>query len=131
MGKIYKSGRGVIVTAGRFAGKKAVVAKSFDEGSKARPFAHCLVLGVQKAPLKITNGMSKKKLQKRMRVKPFVKYINQTHLMPTRYQLPAEMEPKSWVNDSSMDSQEGRQTAKKTIAGVLKEKFKNTNADKA
>ena len=94
MGKIYKSGRCAVVLQGRYAGKKCLVAKSFDDGSKARPFAHCLVVGVAKAPLKVKAGMGKKKLNKRLAVKPFAKYVNQTHLMPTRYQIPAEMDPK-------------------------------------
>merc|ERR1719461_2434314 len=41
--------------------------------------------------LKIHKRMSKKKISRRTRVKPFVKYINYNHLMPTRYQVPAEM----------------------------------------
>ncbi len=65
MGKFLKPGRVVILLNGRFAGKKAVCVKTFDDGSKARTFGHCLVAGVQKAPLKVTKAMSKKKLEKR------------------------------------------------------------------
>merc|ERR1719181_2753209 len=115
------------------AGKKAIVVKTFDDGSKARAFGHALVAGVQKAPQKVTTSMSKKKVQKRLRVKPFVKYVNYTHMMPTRYVLPAEMEPKSMVSDVQMDSVDGRREAKKALAGLLKEKFMNptTTGDKA
>ena len=34
MGKIMKQGRVVILLAGRYAGKKAVVVKQYDEGKK-------------------------------------------------------------------------------------------------
>ena len=36
MGKIMKQGRVVILLAGRYAGKKAVVVKQYDEGKKVR-----------------------------------------------------------------------------------------------
>lgn len=40
-----KPGKVVIVLNGRFAGRKAVVVKNFDEGTKERPYAHALVTG--------------------------------------------------------------------------------------
>lgn len=79
-----KAGRVVVVLNGRQAGKKAVVVNTW-EGSKERQFAFCLVAGVEKAPLKVHKKMPAKKIEKRMRVKPFIKYINVNHLMPTRY----------------------------------------------
>ncbi len=75
MGKFIKSGRVVVLLTGRcarfaagargaiafvrFAGKKAVVVKPYDDGSKTRPFPHALVAGVAKAPTKVTKNMSK------------------------------------------------------------------------
>ena len=126
MGKFIKSGRVVIMLNGRMAGKKAVVVKTFDEGSKNRAFGHALVAGVQKAPLKVTKAMSKKKQQKRLRVKPFVKYVNYTHMMPTRYSISStdtSFEAKNMVTDVQMDSASGRTEAKKALAGLFKEKF--------
>jgi len=125
MGKFIKSGRVAILLGGRYAGKKAVVVKTFDDGSKSRAFGHALVAGVQKAPLKVTKKMGKKKVAKRTRVKPFVKYVNYTHLMPTRYSLPSEMESKTLIADSQMDNVEGRKEAKKSVAAVFREKFVN------
>jgi len=43
-----------------------------------------LVEGINKYTLKITRKMSKKKVAKRTRIKPFLKVINYNHLMPTR-----------------------------------------------
>ena len=38
---------------------KAIVVKTFDDGSKARPFGHCMVAGIDRAPLKVTrSGLS-------------------------------------------------------------------------
>lgn len=44
MGKILKSGKVVIVLRGRYAGRKAVVVKAFDEGTKERKFGHCTLV---------------------------------------------------------------------------------------
>merc|ERR1711964_882740 len=103
MGKFIKSGRVVILLQGRFAGKKAVVVKTYDDGSKPRQFAHALVAGVEKPPMKVTRRMSKKKVAERLRIRPFVRYVNYTHMMPTRYQVPQELDAKSLVTDGQMD----------------------------
>lgn len=60
-----KSGRVVILLAGRRAGKKAVIVKTFDDGKKGKAFPHALVAGIEKAPMKVTKKMSKAKIQKR------------------------------------------------------------------
>merc|ERR1712172_397771 len=89
----------LVLLNGRYAGKKAIVVKPFDDGSKPRPFGHALVAGVDRAPLKVTKKMSKKKITKRTKVKPFVKYVNYNHLMPTRYSVPTELSVTSFVAD--------------------------------
>jgi len=43
-----KPGRVVIMLNGRFAGRKAVVIKSYDDGSSERPYGHGLVAGIDK-----------------------------------------------------------------------------------
>ncbi|KAL3119136.1 hypothetical protein niasHT_003919 [Heterodera trifolii] len=73
MVKIMKPGRVVIVLSGRYAGRKAVVVKSYDEGSSERPYGHALIAGIDKYPLKVTKKMGKKQVEKRIRIKPFLK----------------------------------------------------------
>merc|ERR1711990_231160 len=85
--KFLKAGKIVLLLNGRMAGKKAVIVKTFDEGTADRPYGYCLVAGIQKYPLKITKSMSEKKIAKRSKVKPFIKVVNYPHLMPTRYAL--------------------------------------------
>jgi len=131
MGKFIKAGRVVVLLNGRYAGKKAIVVKTFDDGSKHRSFAHALVAGVDRAPLKCTKVMSKKKIAKRTRVKPFVKYVNYNHIMPTRYQVPAEVDCKTFVTDQQMDTPDGRIEAKKFVKKVIQEKFAQPPADKS
>ena len=67
--KFLKAGKVVLLLNGRQAGKKAVIVKSFDEGTPDRPYGHALVAGIMKYPLKITKGMSEKKIAKRSRVR--------------------------------------------------------------
>ena len=127
-----KAGRIVVFTQGRQAGKKAVVVKVFDDGTKARPFGHALVIGIEKAPLAITKRMSQRKTAKRQRVKPFVQYVNFNHIIPTRYTLPSEnFDCKSWISESQMETPEGRTTAKMAFKTMIKDKFKNMPADKS
>ena len=58
---------------GRQAGKKVVVIKQLDEGTKERPYPHAIVAGVERYPRKVTRRMGAKKLEKRNKVKPFIK----------------------------------------------------------
>ena len=67
--KFLKAGKVVLLLNGRQAGKKAVIVKSFDEGTPDRPYGHALVAGIMKYPLKITKSMSEKKIAKRSRVR--------------------------------------------------------------
>jgi ribosomal protein L14E/L6E/L27E len=48
-----KPGKIVIVLAGRFAGRKAVIVKTQDEGTKENPFPHAIIAGIDRAPLKV------------------------------------------------------------------------------
>ena len=73
MGKIMKAGKVVLLLGGRYAGRKAVIVKPSDEGNNDKPFSHALVAGIDRYPRKVTKKMSKKKIQKRSKVKPFLK----------------------------------------------------------
>lgn len=109
MRKIMKSGKVVIVLCGRYAGRKAVVVKTFDDGTADKQFGHALVAGIDRYPRKVTKKMGKAKLKKKSKIKPFLKVntiwnlfsyfdqlyswrivdifqiLNYNHLMPTRY----------------------------------------------
>jgi len=87
-----KPGKIVIVLKGRYAGRKAVIVKSNEDGTKQRPFPHAIVAGINVYPRKVTRAHSKKKVAQRSRVKCFVKHFNFTHLMPTRYALDIDLQ---------------------------------------
>merc|ERR1711939_347008 len=94
MGRFIKSGRVVILTAGKYAGKKAVVVKESNEGTQDRLYGHALVAGIDRYPRKVTKSMRKK-------MKPFVKIINYNHIMPTRYSVDIALN-KEIVNKESV-----------------------------
>lgn len=125
MAKLMKPGRVVIVLAGRRAGRKGIIVHCNESPSKRRPYANCLVAGIDKHPLKVTKKMSKEKIQKRLRIKTFVKYINVNHLMPTRYTVSSRIDPKTLVTDEQMENQATRKEARKALKAILEETFNN------
>ena len=119
-----KPGRVVILLAGRRAGKKAVIVKQFDDGKKGRQFSHALVAGVERAPLKVSKSMSKKKLARRSKVKPFVKVVNYNHILPTRFQVTGEFSSekgdlKSVVSEDKLGNQESRKALKNDVKKIF------------
>jgi large subunit ribosomal protein L27e len=122
MPKIYKPGKVAIVLQGRQAGKKVVVIKQYDDGTKDRPYPHAVVAGIERYPRKVTKRMGKKKLETRSKVKPFIKVVNYTHLFPTRYAL--ELEGlKGTVSTDTFKEPSQREDSKKTIKKLLEERY--------
>lgn len=76
MGKIMKVGKVVLVLGGRYAGRKAIIMKTFDDGTSDKQFGHALVAGIDRYPRRVTRRMSKARLHKRSKIKPFVKVSN-------------------------------------------------------
>ncbi|KAF1335500.1 60s ribosomal protein l27, partial [Globisporangium splendens] len=136
-----KNGKVVVLLNGRFAGRKAIVVKAFDEGHGDRKFAHAIdsnghvcyllnaVAGIDRYPRKVTRAMGKNKLKKRSKVKPFVKYVNYNHIMPTRYV--ADIDLKKVLDDEVLANPESRVESRKTIKKVFEERYLNQAACKS
>lgn len=106
------------MTSGRFAGKKAVVAKSYDDGNKVHIFTmqkyrfpHLLVAGIARNPRNIKRRINKKKFIKKTGVKTFLKHVNQNHVMPTRFVV-NDFEFKD-LKDETLKTVETRSAARK------------------
>ena len=117
-----KKGRVVILLAGRRAGKKAIIVKQIDEGRKNRKFGHALVAGVERSPRKVTRRMSQKKIDRKMRVKPFVKFVNYTHMLATRFTVKDDFEFKSIVTEEACETPEERKAMVKSLKAKLEER---------
>merc|ERR1719401_1453455 len=85
MTKILKPGKVAIITHGRYAGRKAIIVKSFDHGSPTKRFSHSLIVGLSKIPRKITKKQPTSLKKKKLSIKVFLKMVNHSHLMLTRY----------------------------------------------
>ncbi|KAJ5763996.1 60S ribosomal protein L27-A [Penicillium manginii] len=120
--KFMKVGRVAIITRGRYAGKKVVIVQPQDNGSKAHPFPFAIVAGIERYPLKVTRRMGKKLVDRRSKIKPFIKVVNYNHLMPTRYTL--ELEGlKGVVSQDTFKEVSQREDAKKTIKKALEDRY--------
>ena len=53
MPKFLKPGKVVVLLQGKYAGKKAVLVKNYDDGTQARPYGHALVAGISSYPRKV------------------------------------------------------------------------------
>jgi hypothetical protein len=51
--RVLQPGKVVVVLAGRFAGKKAVIVRNHDDGTSGRAYGHAMVVGLQKEPRKV------------------------------------------------------------------------------
>ncbi|GLT61453.1 hypothetical protein SLA2020_341580 [Shorea laevis] len=123
MVKFLKSNKAVILLQGRFAGRKAVIVRSFDDGTRDRPYGHCLVAGISKYPAKVIRKDSSKKTAKKSRVKAFVKMVNYSHVMPTRYTLDVDL--KDVVTADALRSRDKKVTTGKEIKKRFEERFKS------
>eukprot|EP00088_Acartia_fossae_P070351 TRINITY_DN93_c0_g1_i1.p1 TRINITY_DN93_c0_g1~~TRINITY_DN93_c0_g1_i1.p1 ORF type:complete len:137 (+),score=48.92 TRINITY_DN93_c0_g1_i1:40-450(+) len=124
MGKIMKAGKVVLLLSGRYAGRKAVVVKPNEEGSTDKPFPHALVAGIDRYPRKVTKRMSKKKVQKRSKIKPFLKVVNYNHMMPTRYLVDIPFD-KSNLNKEVLKDPKKKKTARSMVRTKFEEKYKS------
>ena len=68
--------------------------------------------------------MGKKRIEKRSKVKPFIKMVNYNHLMPTRYTL--ELEGlKGVISNDTFKEISQREDAKKNVKKVLEERYQS------
>jgi large subunit ribosomal protein L27e len=125
-----KPGKIVIVLNGRYAGRKAVIVQTNDQGTSKHSYGHAIVAGIDKYPRKVTKSMSKKKIGKRSKITPFVKLVNYNHVMPTRYAIDLGDAAKAAVDSTAFSSSsnkeenpEARKTSRDAIKKIFEEKY--------
>lgn len=72
-----------------------------------------MVAGIARNVPLVKRADSKKKFIKKTSVKPFVKYVNQNHVLPTRF-LVNDFELKD-VKDDNLKTKENREALRKTL----------------
>ncbi|KAH9171810.1 60S ribosomal protein L27 [Lactarius sanguifluus] len=122
MVKVYKPGKVAIVLQGRQAGKKVVIIKQVDDGTKERQYPHAIVAGIERYPRKVTKRMGAKRLARRSKVKPFIKVVNYSHLFPTRYSV--ELDGlKGILSSETFKEPSQREDSKKQLKKLLEERY--------
>merc|ERR1711881_174441 len=86
-----KSGKVVLVLSGRYAGRKAIIVKSYDDGTGDRPYGHALVIGMERYP------------------RPVIKVVNYNHMMPTRYSVDINFTKSTFNKEALREPQRGRE----------------------
>ena len=66
--------------------------------------------------------MNQKKIQKRTSLKPFVKFVNYNHLLPTRYMVQSEIDLKGLVSEDKMSNPDTKKAMKKEVRKYLQER---------
>lgn len=123
MGKFMKSTKVVLVLSGRYAGRKAVIVKNYDDATQDRGYSHALVAGIDRYPRKVTKRMGKRKMKERSKMKTFIKVINYNHLMPTRYSIDVNLD-KSCVNKDAFRDPALKRKARREVKGKFEERYK-------
>ena len=138
-----KAGKVVVMLTGRFAGCKAVVLKvqesSDDRKAKGAKGRNTLVVcGLAETPKSVTKKLlsanakltgdqkiaADRAVNRRSRVKTFVKQVNFTHVMPTRYNVDLHEElAQKLVGEEALKGPEERRTARKAFKEVLEKKY--------
>ena len=67
--------------------------------------------------------MSAKRIERRTKVKPFVKYVNYNHIIPTRYMIAnTDIDLKPVVTEDKLSTKETKKALKKEIRKIFQEK---------
>jgi len=140
--KLLRPGKIVVVLAGRYAGKKAIIVKTFDDGHGDRKFGHCIVAGLERSPKKIVRGMGQKKVKARINMKPFVRAVNFNHILPTRYQVDLDVKKLTLkgsegkegetinLDESTLKDKATRDLARKALKTLFREGYDAFDAKK-
>ncbi|XP_053445375.1 60S ribosomal protein L27-like [Nycticebus coucang] len=121
MGKFMKSGKVVLVLAGRYSGHKAVI--NIVNGTSDHPYSHTLVAGIDRYLCKVTAAMGKKKIAERSKIKSFVKVYNYNPLMPTRYSVDIPLD-KTVVNKDVFRDSALKRKAQQEAKVKFEERYK-------
>lgn len=67
--------------------------------------------------------MSQKKITRKCRMKPFVKFVNYNHMLPTRFIMKEDLDFKSVVTEEKMATAETRKAMKGDLKQMLQQRY--------
>lgn len=81
------------------------------------------MVGIERYPRKVTGKMSQKRISRKSHVKPFVKFVNYNHMMPTRFVMKDDLDFKNVVTEEKVNGgAEQRKNMKKEIKKQLEQR---------
>ena len=70
--------------------------------------------------MKVTKRMSSKRIERRSKVKPFIKHVNYNHLIPTRYLVaPQDIDLKPVVTEDKLSTKESKKALKREVRKIF------------
>merc|ERR1712216_835480 len=138
MGKFLKDGKIVVCLQGRYAGKKAVILKTNDDGGKERPYGHGRCRRCRQGAIAHHQGhvqayrKDEEACAAPLPVKTFVKIVNYTHVMPTRYSVENTMVKvlKGHLTADTFTDQAAKKKFLKSARGVFENKYKERDGSR-
>ena len=106
-------------TSGTAGGVKRDISSSLTRGINAKRLCNRLkTKDAQMCELKY-----EKKIAKRSKIKPFLKCVNYTHIMPTRYSLECELKSVVTADIVAGSNQTAKQNARKEVKKMFEDKY--------
>merc|ERR1712071_88650 len=122
MGKIMKSGKVVLVLAGRFAGRKAIIVKNYDDSTQ-ETLRTCPRCWCRPLPQKGHQQNEQEEGCQAIQDQAFVKIVNYNHMMPTRYSVDLNLD-KALINKESIKDPLKRKKARFAVRTKFEERYK-------
>ena len=70
--------------------------------------------------MKVTKRMSSKRIERRSKVKPFIKHVNYNHLIPTRYLVATQdIDLKPVVTEDKLTTKESKKALKREVRKIF------------
>ena len=70
--------------------------------------------------MKVTKRMSSKRIERRSKVKPFIKHVNYNHLIPTRYLVATQdIDLKPVVTEDKLSTKESKKALKREVRKIF------------
>ncbi|KAK7808618.1 LOW QUALITY PROTEIN: hypothetical protein U0070_010017 [Myodes glareolus] len=109
---VCEIGKVVLVLAGRYPGRKAIIVNNIDDGTSDRSYSHALVAGIDLYPQKVTAAMGKKKIAKRSKIKSFAKALQLPDAHSSSVDIPLDktVVNKDVFRDSALQRKARRET---------------------
>ena len=122
-GQVHDTQNVMLVLAGHYSERKAVIMKNIDDGTSGRIYNHVLVAGIDCYSCKVTSAIGKKKTAKNSKIKSSAKVYHSNQLRPTNYSVDNPLD-KAVVNEDIFREPVVKRKAKREAKFKSEERYK-------